>query len=73
MTDPPRVGDALPPVLVAWSGEDGQRQDGHADHQGHQLRDGVPDMGGPLAWWLVSVPKDQAAEDSGQEQGAGGE
>jgi hypothetical protein len=72
MSDPTRVGDALPLVLVAWSGEEGQREDSHADHQGHQRRDGVADMGGSLAWWPASVPKHQAAEDPGQQQRAAG-
>ena len=73
MTGPVRVRDALPLVLVAWSGEEGQRKDSHAEDQGHQRRDGVADMGGPLAWWSASVPKHQAAEDPGQQQRAGGE
>ena len=73
MSDPARVGGALPLVLVARSGEEGQRENGHADHQGHQRRDGMPDMDGPLARWPASVPKHQAAEDPGQQQRAAGE
>jgi hypothetical protein len=73
MTGPVRIGDALPLLLVACSGEEGQRKDSHADHQDHQRRDGVADMGGPLAWWSASVPKHQATEDPRQQQRAGGE
>jgi hypothetical protein len=68
MTGPVRVGHALPLVLVARSGEEGQREDSHADHQGHQRRDGVADMGGPLARWPTSVPKPKATERPGQQQ-----
>jgi hypothetical protein len=73
MTDPARVGDARPLVLVAWSGEDSQREDSHTGHQGHQRRDGMPEMGGPLARWPASVPKHQAAENPGQQQRTSGE
>ena len=68
MTRPVGVGEPLPLVVVDSSGEEGQREGSDADAKRHQRRDGVPDMGGPLARRAASVPKPQATNGSGQQQ-----
>jgi hypothetical protein len=73
MSGPIRLGEPVQLVTAGWSGEEGQRQDGEADAKGQQGRDGVADMGGPLAWWPASVSEQLAAEDPGQQQRASGE
>ena len=67
------VSEILRGVMAAWSGKQGQRQDRDADTKSHQRRDGVPDVGGPLAWWPASVTEHLAAEDHGEQERAGGE
>jgi hypothetical protein len=68
MTPPVRVGEPLRLVLVDSSGEDGQREGSDADAKRQQRRDGVPDMGGPLARRSASVPKPQATKGPGQQE-----
>jgi hypothetical protein len=68
MTSPVRVGEPFQLGAAAPSGEDGQREGSDADAKGQQRRDGVPDMGGPLAWRSASVPKPQATKGPGQQQ-----
>jgi hypothetical protein len=66
MSDPVCVGDAQQLAMAAWLGEQCQREG--SDAEGQQRRDGVADMGGPLAWWPASVLKPKAAESPGQQQ-----
>ena len=68
MTRPVRLREPLRLVVVDCSGEDGQREDSDANAKGQQRRDGVPDMGGPLARRSASVPKPQATDGPGQHE-----
>jgi hypothetical protein len=73
MTGPVHVGEAHQLVVVAWSGEQRQREGSNRDAKGQQRRDGMPDMGGPLARWSASVPKPKAAQGPGQQELAAGD
>ena len=68
MSDPVRVGDAQQLAMAAWLGQQCQRESSDTDAKGQQRRDGVADMGGPLARWPASVPKPKAAERPGQQE-----
>ena len=68
MTRPVGVGEPFQLGAAAPSGEYGQRESGDADAKRQQRRDGVPDMGGPLARRAASVPKPQATKGPGQQQ-----
>jgi len=73
MIGPGRVGASLRLLLAAWSVEEGQGEGSTADAKGQQRRDGVAGMGGPLAWWPVSVPQPLAAQRRGQQELAAGD
>jgi len=73
MTGPVRVGEAHQLVFVAWSGEQRQREGSDRDAKRQQRRDGVADMGGPLARRSASVPKPLAAQGPGQQELAAGD
>ena len=68
MTRPVHVGERFRLGAATPSGEDGQREGSDADAKRHQGRDGVPDMGGPLARRSAPVPKPQATKGPGQQQ-----
>jgi hypothetical protein len=68
MTGPVRVGEPVQVGAATSSGEDGQREGSDADAKGQQRRDGVSDMGGPLARRPASVPKPQATKGPGQQK-----
>jgi hypothetical protein len=68
MTGPAGVGWPVQPVMAAPSGKEGQREGSDADAKGQQRRDGVPDMGGPLARRSASIPKPQATKGPGQQK-----
>ena len=58
---------------MAWSGEQRQREGGNRDAKGQERRDGVADMGGPLARRPASVPKSLAAQGARQQELAAGD